>query len=203
MGGDDGDMLDGLNSQILGVNRGQARTQDLPFLTAVDGDIDAAVGADVKDVFIGGIFLDDVGDAAGDAAGDIGPGLAVIGGLEDVAVEVVNSFTVNYDINGCFVKSRGVDGGDTVIRGQARRDIGPGLTFVLGDLDQTVVGTGVDEAFSDGRFIDGENGGVSDVALFGRIVVGQVGTDSFPTFTLVVSQEDELGAVEESFIIVG
>src|SRR5258708_11035376 len=99
-----------------------------PMLPGIDGDPEAELGADKKQIRIDRIFFDDVSVAAHSAflQGKIGPGFAVIGGLVSVRRHVAESVAVETFTSRGFVRAGGFD----------RREPG-GFSQGLGGADYT------------------------------------------------------------------
>src|SRR5262249_21283817 len=104
----------------------------------------------------------------GQVAGDARPGPAGVGALEQVRLEVGHLVIVERGVDGVRVVLRGQNAANVGALGHAGElvDVPPGAAPGLRDLDQAVVGAGVEKALVLGRFRQGH-----DVAVEGR---GQV-----------------------------
>src|SRR5271166_1225546 len=87
------------------------------------------------------------------------------------------------------------------------RDIAPVLTGVLRDMYQAIVGPGPNHVLVQARGSDREDGGIiffQPTAVLPRLVVsGEIGTDGFPTLTLVDTTEKTIAAGQNRLGIEG
>ena len=106
---------------------GQIEREGLPLRAIVEGNVDAVLGAGEQQALAAGIFAHGVHEIVfGDAVDDLGPGLAVVGGLEDVGLAVVVLIILHRHVGGAGIVRRGVDQADAAEIGHAgRRDLGP------------------------------------------------------------------------------
>src|SRR6266446_4011683 len=117
---------------------------------------------------------------------------------------------VHRNVHGARVERRGVDLADAApLRHIFGRDVGPVLSLIASNLDETVIGANPDQAFGDGRLRDREDGVVvfgtgvveSDIAarrlLLGFVVAREVWTDRLPVHATVRSFEKTLACMVE------
>ena len=162
-----------LDGQVAHHDGGQSDVQLGPLFAADLGEVEAELGAGEQQLGIDVILGERVDAAAlGQVAADADPGLAAVGALDDVGLEVAILVVFVGHIDRAGVMLRGQDALHVGILGNAGGliDLAPVLAAVLGDLHQAVVGADVNQAFHFGRFGDGadvvvERGG--DVLLNG------------------------------------
>src|SRR5579864_2022043 len=198
---------------------GQAARQRLPAPAVVERDVEAVLGAQVEEAAPRRVLAQgmDVGErAARDAVDDRRPGAAVVPGLEDERIAVVDLVQVDGDVGGAGLVARRLDGAHRPPGRQAvevRGHVGPGLAAVLGELQLAVVGPGPDEARLQPRLGDREDdagvldadvvGGEAAGDLLARLVVqGEVGADHLPGGAGVGGLVDVLAADVDAVVVV-
>jgi hypothetical protein len=119
-----------------------------PTAAAVDGEKDAKLGADKKQLR-SLVVLDDPPDdvTIRQIAGDRPPGPAPVGALQHIGIEISPFVVVEHHVRSVGIVEVGLDVVDKGALGDGSYlfDPSPVGTAVLGHLDQTVVGTGVDQ----------------------------------------------------------
>ena len=196
----------------------------LPVVAAVEGHEESVFSAREQQITIPGMLAHDMQRAAilRQAVRDIGPMLAVVGGLEEVDVEVVGAMSVEGHIGGAGVKRGGDDAADISALGNAgdvRNDILPGLA-VAADLQVAVVRSRPNDSSADRRLADGGRGRIVGDAIIARKhlavfhlaahdlklaavgVGGQIGSHGLPVVALVGRFEYVIAAVIEGLAVV-
>src|SRR6185437_9994187 len=189
-----------------------------PGLAVVHGIEEAMAGAGEQHAAAVGVLGDRAGVveriAAGQAAGDGSPGLAPVGGLEQVRIAVVDQMEVEGDVGGAGIEVRGRDLGDGAVGGEIGEilaDVHPVGAAVFGVPELAVVGAGPEQMALDGRGGDGEDEiavelaeVVADQAAggddLGGVAGGEVGTDDLPGLAGVGGVEDDLAAVVDAAV---
>src|SRR6185437_14590244 len=133
----------------------------------------------------------------GYAIGDLRPGRAVVVGLVEIGMEVVELVAIGGEIGGGGIVWGRLDDADQRPFGQVfRGDVLPGGATVAREVNQAVVGASPQQPLLDWRFGEGEDGGLvfgADViasdwpaggAECARVVAGEVGADFLPARAL-------------------
>ncbi len=163
------------------------------------------------------IFANDARECAGrNAARNYRPSFAVIGGLIEIRLKIIQLVFGSREVSRGGVERRGFDGVDLHPFRQAfRRDVFPVLAAVLGDVHQAVIGAGPDQPRLHWRFRHGENyvvvfdAGVvfgdrsAGWPLLGFIVAREVARDHFPACAAVGGFEDVVAGAVQRVRIVG
>ena len=147
--GEDEVALAFLDREIADIDGGQAPLELDPALAGIGREEEAELGAAVEQPRLHRILQDGIdGAARGQVPGNGSPGLAPISALEHVRLEVALLVVVEGGVDGVGIVRRGFDIRDEGVLGDARKglDLAPVLAGVLGDVDQAVVGAGIDEA---------------------------------------------------------
>src|ERR1022692_1810996 len=150
------------------------------------------------------------------AAGNRDPGFAVVGGLVEIWLKVVELVFGSGEVSRAGVEWRGLDGVDLhPFRHVFWRDVLPVLAAVLGDVHQAVIGAGPDQPRLHGRFRHGENYVVvfdtgvvlgdwsAGWPLLGFIVAREIARDHFPASAAVGGLEDVIAGAVQRVRIVG
>ena len=160
-------VLAALNLDIADGNRRHAGAELLPSRAAVEGHVHAELGR--REHQAGALVVLHHAPHQmpfGDALGDAGPGAAAVARHQQIRREVPVFVVIQGHVHGVRVVQIGADVVDESGVGNARQrahlDAPPALAAVLGDLDQAVVGAGVQQPFSKRGF--GQRGD--------RVVVG-------------------------------
>ena len=99
-----------VDEEVVDGDRGHVQRQAGPARAAVAAEEDPEFRAQEEEVLVDRVLADDVdGLAVGDAGGDGRPGLAEVGRLEDVGLEVVAAVAVERHVAGALVEARGLD----------------------------------------------------------------------------------------------
>ena len=146
------------------------------------------------------------------------PGLAVIGGLENVRRHVAKGMSIKRGVSRAGIEIAGlhpVHPGILRQAGNVADDVGPSLAAVARELKIAVVGADPDQPLLLGRFADGINRGVHlrrrivdrhtarlFLLLFFRIVGGQVRRNAFPCLAVIARAEQELRADVDCSLLV-
>src|ERR1035438_9074755 len=190
--------------------------QGLPLRPVVEGDVNAQFGGGVEQPLGFGVFLHrvDVG-AVGDAGDHVLPGLAAIVRAIDMRLVIGNAMAIHRRVGSDGIEMAGFDPGNLAPRRHGRRrDVGPRLAIVAGDVDQAIVGAHPDGSGLERRGADGidhaEAVGHRLVDVLGRdgvergghsrVEAREVGADLFPGAAAVARAHDELIGVVERFI---
>src|SRR5260370_18745608 len=127
-------------------------------------------------------------------------------GTENVRMQVVEAVAIDRGVRGASVEVRSFEHIDGAPNGERRwGDVFPSRAGIFGDLDIAVVAANPNQAFTDGRRRDGQNGSGRLLGIF-RVdgSAGEVGTDDLTTGASVGGLHEELRAeVQEAEIMRG
>ena len=123
----------------------ESPAEDFPGGATIEGDIHPEVGSDVQDIFVLGVFANDVDRFVGKITNDGLPGFALVGGLPKVGRPVIFSVAALAAVDDVFLVPASNNSGDPLL-GLRCRDVGPGVASVRCHRDPSVVRTAIDEA---------------------------------------------------------
>ena len=173
-----------MDDDVVHGHSGQIHLERGPIRAAVKGNVGAVLGAGKQQARVARVLAHHVHRAAagGDAARNRFPRLAVVGGHEEVHVEVVAAVTVKCHVGGPFRIARGCHAAHVGALGHARhalRDIFPGLAGVAGHLQVAVVGAHPEHRGRQRRFADCRDARILLHAVVARerILVGRFAHD--------------------------
>src|ERR1700722_441297 len=185
--------------------------------TIVEGNVDAVFAAGIEEAFSFRIFADGVRvTIVGQTSRDLRPGLAVVGCLEKVGVEVIELVAIDGHVGSTRGVRRSFDDADEAPLAEFfGGDIGPVLSAIARYLQEPVVGAGPNQAFLDGRFGESEDdvvildagvvlrGRAARGLLLGFFVARQVAPNRSPGHTTVGGLKTGFAAVIDDSWIVG
>lgn len=93
-----------LHNDIVDVHGWQSRSENIPAVAAVDRNVDGSICAEIEDFSVLRILPDDICAFAGAVAANVGPGLSIVGGFEDVRAEVVVPFSADRDVDRALIE---------------------------------------------------------------------------------------------------
>ncbi len=152
---------------------------------------------------------------SGKSAGDIGPGGAVIGGLEDERIAIVHQMRVDRCVRGARIEERRLDAGDRAPHRQTfdvLRHVVPMRAGIARVPDLPVVGAGPDQSLLDRRRGDREYHftiKLPEVIAYDsarrpvarRVLRRKIGADDGPALSAVARFEDYLATVIDGVVI--
>ncbi len=149
-----------MDQDVVGANRGVVVHELLPGLALVQRRVEPELGAGKEQVRVLRVFSHRLHVAVrGEITCQARPALSVIGGLENVRLEIIAAMTINRDVCRRRIEVRWVDPREPVAvicrnPGDVLADFGECLAAVLGQLKVAVVSAGPNEARRHWRLID-------------------------------------------------
>ena len=194
------DQVTFLDGEIVNGNDRQVATQRLPVGAVVERYPDPSLRSCVQEARALGVFAQNASELRrGDPVRDRCPRCAVVVGLIQVRLHVVELIPVCGDVRRARRESRRVDHRDArPLRQAGRRHVLPAFSAVARDVDQSVIRAGPDHSGGARRFGDREHGRIvlDGCLVFGdraagraeraRVVPGEIGTDRLECLAFVV-----------------
>ncbi len=166
-----GDQVAFLDGEIVNWNDRQVATQRLPVGAVVERYPDPSLRSRVQEARALWVLAQDASElCCGNSVRDRRPRRAVVVGLVQVRLHVVELVPVGRDIRRARREIRRVDHRDArPLRQAGRSHVLPGLSTIARDVDQSVIRAGPDHAGGARRFCDREDG---RIVLDGCLVFG-------------------------------
>ena len=194
-------LLPGMDRQVVDGGGGQLVVELHEGGAPVEGDVEGVVGADVEEVRVFRVFSDDVDGFQGQIRADGGPVLAVVFRDVEVGREVIPAIAVEGGVDAALLVAGGLYAAHPQVFRQAAADVLPAETAVVAEMQQAIVGAGIEQAELQGRLVDGCQGAEGHVSLLAAL--SQVFGNFFKVLALVEGSEQFIGAHVEDVRVVG
>ncbi len=206
-----------MDVDVIDRRHRQVGLQRLPVRAIVLREKHAALGGGVEQAFALAVHAHGVHKGAcWNAVGQRSPGLAEVGGLEDVRSKVVHLVPLHRHVGRARVVGRGFNHAYRApLRHGLGRNVRPVFAAVGGHVNQAVVRAGPDQVFLRRRLHHGEDGaihlhagvvlgdGTAGRLLLALFIAREIRADGLPVHAFVRGLEQHLGGKIKRVRVVG